>query len=447
MAVLTAIPDFVLRQLFRLIVLLFQSTFLRLLLASSLFPVYCFVQTLSLLPSIVAGLPSLLTTRGRTSLVVKADAYRKHEQEIATGQYDGTYRFSPANVLRWDGRISWDVDRAAVDICGISARVVHAKSTRQAARPLIMLHGNPSWSYIWRDMIPDLAAAGYEVFAVDWLGHGTSDKPLRAAEITFELHMHTLRTVIDRFDLHEFYIAAHDWGGCVALCTIPTLPAERRCEGLFLLNTFLPPRPTDISLHYYLLYWIWFFSTGVMGPLLPESAVLRFMAPNLSVASARVYSEPYRQSMFKTKASIGRFSHLVPGLPDWIYSLRQTNTWRLIEGLLGPEHLTNVNAQALLAGRNEWVRQWWSGHGDGKTPTTRNAPEAVMILFGRDDPLLPEFKHVLENTIRVGQVVQAAEDGWLSGAGHYPFEQKPKEITHCLTQLPEIVKGGPSAVE
>lgn len=80
---------------------------------------------------------------------------------------------------------------------------------------------------------------------------------------------------------------------------------------LFLLNTFPPPSPHDISLHYYLLYWIWFFSTGILGPLLSDSLVLRFMAPNITATVAERYSTPYLQNPTKAKASINRFAHIV----------------------------------------------------------------------------------------------------------------------------------------
>ncbi|KIW54163.1 hypothetical protein PV05_06543 [Exophiala xenobiotica] len=434
----TTLQGLVLEQLFVAINILAKSTILRLLLALYLLPIYCFTKAISVLPSLISQFPLLLTRRGREKLLTRADVYRRHEQDIAAKQHDGTYRFSPASVLWWNGRTSWNMNRLVIEVCGINARVVHAESkptTPTKLKPLILLHGNPSWSYIWRDIIPDLTAAGYEVFAIDWLGHGTSDKPLNVSEISFELHMHTLRRVIEQLDLNEFYIAAHDWGGCIALCTIPTLPAERHCKGLFLLNTFLPPRPHDITLHYYLLYWTWFFSTGICGPLLPDSFVLRFMAPNMSDKALQVYSQPYAQSPFNTKTSINRFSHIVPGLPDCIYGLRQTHIWRTIEGLLGPEHFINLNAQAWLANRDQEVREWWSSSGDDKAAA--RAPESVMILFGRDDPLLPEFKNVLERSIRVSRVLQGGEAGWLPGAGHYPMEQKPKEIAHCLVQLLE----------
>ncbi|KAK5038129.1 hypothetical protein LTS07_001598 [Exophiala sideris] len=409
----TALEDVALRQLFWTLTTLLHSTLLRLLLAINLLPVYCLRQVISVLPIATRRLPLLLTRQGRGRLISQTEQYRTYEEEIAAKQHDGSYRFTPANVLPWNGKTSWPVNRNVVEVCGIKVRVTHTKpkTTSDKAKTIVLLHGNPSWSYIWRRIIRHLTAVGYEVFAIDWLGHGTSDKPVNAPEISFELHMHTLRRVIEQFDLHDFYIAAHDWGG------------------------FFPARPSDISMHYYLLYWIWFFSTGILGPLLPDSFVLRFMAPNISVKTARAYSAPYSQSMFKTKASIGRFSHIVPALPDWIYDIRSTDSWRVIEGWLGPEHFTNLNAQASLAERNRHVRGWWAGEFDDKN--SRNAPEKVMILFGREDPLLPEFKPVLEQYIGVSRVVRPADGGWLPGAGHYPMEQKPKEIACCIAELSE----------
>ncbi len=62
-------------------------------------------------------------------------------------------------------------------------------------------------------MIPDLVESGHEVFALHWLGHGASDKPVSPASINFELHMRTLMHFIEQFNLRGCYIVAHDWGG------------------------------------------------------------------------------------------------------------------------------------------------------------------------------------------------------------------------------------------
>ena len=341
-----SIRDYFLRPAFSLCVLLFKITYLRLVIALVLFPFYCARKAVSVLPNVLENAHFLFSADGRAQLYCMSDAYRRKDVETASEQYQGTYRFPPGKYLPWDDRSAQVMERVEIDVCGIKARVVHAKPLvlDRDSKQLVMVHGNPSWGYIWRNIIPALNAAGHELFSIDWLGHGASDKPTDPRDISFELHMQTLLAVIRHFYLHDFYIAAHDWGGCVVLCTVPLFPSEHKCAGLFLLNTFLPPRPRDISLHYYLLYWIWFYSTGIFGPLLPESLVLRFMASNVTKTIAEGYSVPYQQSTTKTKASINRFAHLVPGIPDWILTQRSGFLWRMMEGLSGPEHFTNINA-------------------------------------------------------------------------------------------------------
>lgn len=417
----------------------------------------------------------LFSSDGRSQLRQAADSYRQKEQRIAAEQYDGTYRFARENVLEWDKNLLWNPDWVEIEVCDIRARITHTKSPvpGNGSKKIILVHGNPSWGYIWRNITPSLTAAGHEVFSIDWLGHGVSDKPLSPREISIELHMHTLIKLVRHFDLHDFYIAAHDWGGCVVLCTLPAFPAEHKCAGLVLLNTFFPARPRDISLHYYLLYCeflhpiillhsessnnttdqttcagIWFFSTGILGSRLPDNLILRFMAPNLTTRICDGYSTPFRQHPSQSKASINRFAHIVPGTPDLILAQRQRPAWRMLEGLVGPEHFT-INAQAALACRDVQVRKWWCGEtlkdgcGNGKVrfdpdmDRVRSAPGRVLILFGRDDPLLPGFRRVLVDTIKVSRLVQNDEGGWIDGAGHYPMEQKPELIARSINEFLE----------
>ena len=62
----------------------------------------------------------------------------------------------------------------------------------------------------------------------------------------------------------------------------------------------------------------------------------------------------------------------------------------------------------------------------------RSAPEQVMVGFGQDDPLLPEFRQILAHTIKVSKVVSSPHGDWISAAGHYPMEQKPELIAQSI---------------
>ncbi|KIY02770.1 uncharacterized protein Z520_01235 [Fonsecaea multimorphosa CBS 102226] len=425
------VTDLFLQPFFTLSRRFTQYTLVRLSFVIFLLPVYFYCQIFSALPTIIRNFVRLFSTAGRRRLRNASDVCRREERHIAEQQWHDTYQFPKAAVISGsDSAKRWKTPLVCVSVCGISVRVAHAKpvSSSPDRKQILLLHGNPSWSFIWRDIIQPLTESGHEVFAVDWLGHGASDKPTSVREISFELHMRTLLNVIEKLNLKDFYIAAHDWGGCVALCTIPHFPASHRCEGLLLLNSFLPARPSDITLHSYLLYVLWFLSTGILGPLLPESMVMRFMAPNITSTIARAYSWPYDSTPMSAKASINRFSHIVPGLPDFILNLRSTYLWRLIEGLLGPERFTNITAQARLADRDRAVRDWWFGarssshshaevisredvssesdllttvNGTTSSPQAAIPPKNVFVVFGPDDPLLPDFKCILEKSIKV----------------------------------------------
>ncbi len=225
---------------------------------------------------------------------------------------------------------------------------------------------------------------------------------------------------------------------CIALCTLSLLPAKT-CSGLFLLNTFFPPRPSDISIYYYLLYIIWFLSTGIFDGYLPDSVVMRFMAPSITQKIASGYSAPFSTGPI-AKASVGRFAHIVPGLPDFVLYLRNYWLWLLLEGLVGSERFTNINAQARLAERNVAVRRWWgaSSSGCGDEDGGKRQLPKVAIVFGEDDPLLREFRDVLSSGIS-----RHVQDGdvsgiWVSSAGHYPVEERPEEIAGLVQRFIDI---------
>src|SRR6185369_6877555 len=115
---------------------------------------------------------------------------------------------------------------------------VHYLDEGKGSRTLLCLHGEPTWSYLYRKMIPPFVAAGYRVIAADFLGFGRSDKPEDEGFYTFEMHRNFLLHVIEKLQLKNIALAVQDWGGLLGL----TLPMDmpERFERLLIMNTALP---------------------------------------------------------------------------------------------------------------------------------------------------------------------------------------------------------------
>ena len=101
----------------------------------------------------------------------------------------------------------------------------------------LCLHGEPSWSYLYRKFIPVFVAAGKRVIAPDWFGFGRSDKPIADGAYSFDFHRSTLTALIEALDLQRFVLVCQDWGGLLGL-TLPVTHAER-LTGLVVMNTAL----------------------------------------------------------------------------------------------------------------------------------------------------------------------------------------------------------------
>jgi pimeloyl-ACP methyl ester carboxylesterase len=108
-----------------------------------------------------------------------------------------------------------------------------------AAETVVLLHGEPSWSYLYRTMVPPLVAAGHRVVAPDLVGFGRSDKPAARTDYTYARHVEWLRTALfDRLDLSGITLFGQDWGGLVGLRLVAGHPG--RFRRVVVANTGLP---------------------------------------------------------------------------------------------------------------------------------------------------------------------------------------------------------------
>lgn len=174
-------------------------------------------------------------------------------------------------------------------------------------RVFLCLHGEPTWSYLYRRMIPPFVASGARVVAPDFLGFGRSDKPVEESFYTFDRHRTFLLEFIERLDLTRVTLVVQDWGGLLGL----TLPMEmpERFERLLVMNTALGTGDAPLSEGF--LAWRAYVNKT---PDLPCGKLMQRTCPHLTPAEADAYDAPYPD--LASKAGARAFPNLVPDRPD-----------------------------------------------------------------------------------------------------------------------------------
>jgi tRNA(adenine34) deaminase len=176
-----------------------------------------------------------------------------------------------------------------------------------ARRTWLCLHGNPSWSYLYRRMIPVFLAAGDRIVAPDLIGFGRSDKPKKEGAHSFTWHRQVLVEFVERLDLQNVVLVVQDWGGLLGL----TLPMEEpsRYEGLLVMNTALGTGDTPLPAGF--LAWREWVAKN------PEFAVGRLMSrgnPHLGSEECAAYDAPFGERGHR--AALRAFPPMVPDTPD-----------------------------------------------------------------------------------------------------------------------------------
>jgi len=178
---------------------------------------------------------------------------------------------------------------------------------RDAARTFLCLHGQPTWSYLYRHMIPAFAASGARVVAPDLFGFGRSDKPVDEAWYAFTRHRDSLLAFVEALDLRGVTLVVQDWGGLLGL----TLPMDmpERFEQLLVMNTALGTGNAPLS-EGFLAWRAW----ANKNPDMDVAKLMKRSCPHLSDAEAAAYAAPYPDANYK--GGVRRFPNLVPERPD-----------------------------------------------------------------------------------------------------------------------------------
>jgi haloalkane dehalogenase len=195
------------------------------------------------------------------------------------------------------------------DLKGLEGLRMHyvAAGPRDADNVFLCLHGEPTWSYLYRKMIPVFTAAGHRVVAPDMFGFGRSDKPVDDAVYTFDFHRNALMAFIERMDLKNITLVCQDWGGILGL-TLPMDMPERFAR-LLAMNTTLGTG--DVQLSQGFRDWrAWVRQ----NPDLAAGRLMKLTCPHLSEAECAAYDAPFPDSTYK--AGVRRFPEIVPDRLD-----------------------------------------------------------------------------------------------------------------------------------
>jgi haloalkane dehalogenase len=219
------------------------------------------------------------------------------------------YNFAP-NYLQVD------------DSEGGELRVHYLDEGQAGADPVLLMHGEPSWSFLYRKMIPILVEAGHRVIAPDLIGFGRSDKPTRRSDYTYQRHVDWMRSVMEQLDLSRITLVCQDWGGLIGL----RLAAEHpdRFARIVAANTMLPTGDHDLGEAF--LKWR-AFSQEV--PEFPTSGIIRgATTTELCDDVLRGYDAPFPDESYKEGAR--QFPTLVPATPDDPAAPANRAAWKVL---------------------------------------------------------------------------------------------------------------------
>ena len=192
---------------------------------------------------------------------------------------------------------------------------------RDARHTFLCLHGEPTWCYLYRRMIPVFTAAGGRVVAPDFAGFGRSDKPEEDETYGFHFHRRMLLAFIERLDLKDITLVVQDWGGLLGL----TLPMEmpERFSRLIVMNTALATgaAPSD--------GFVQWRAYVAANPDLAVGKLMKRSCPHLTEAEAAAYDAPFPDVTYK--AGVRRFPAMVmtdPGMEGADVSRKAARFWR-----------------------------------------------------------------------------------------------------------------------
>lgn len=232
---------------------------------------------------------------------------------------------------------------------------------------MLLLHGEPSWSYLYRHMIPTLVAAGHRVVVPDLVGFGRSDKPTETSDYTYARHVAWMsEALLERLDLSDITLFAQDWGGLVGLRLVAAAPD--RFARVAVGNTGLPTGHATPPKSF--LDWQRFSQESPVFPIgnIIDGATLTSLSDGVIAA----YEAPFPDDSYKAGARI--FPSLVPTSPDDPASAENVAAWEVLSQFERPWLTCFSDSDPITAGGDAvFVR---------KVPGARGQPHITIENAG-----------------------------------------------------------------
>ncbi len=269
------------------------------------------------------------------------------------------------------------------DSDGTALRIHYLDEGPRDANPVLLMHGEPSWSFLYRKIVANLAARGHRVVAPDLVGFGRSDKPAEQLDYTFERHVRWMSDWLVATRLTDITLFCQDWGGLIGLRLVAAFP--EKFARVVVANTGLP---TGEGFSAAFQQWLE-FSQSI--PVLPVGQIVGMGCKRgLSEAEKAAYDAPFPDESFKTGAR--RFPALVPITPQHGSVAENKAAWKVLENFRKPFLTAFSDSDPVTKGGEQIFQQ--------RVPGTKGQ------------------KHVT-----------------ITGAGHFLQEDKPDEIADLLHEF------------
>jgi haloalkane dehalogenase len=276
----------------------------------------------------------------------------------------------------------YDFEPHYAEVDGI--RIHYVDEGPRDAEPVLLLHGEPSWCYLYRKMVPIITAAGLRAVAPDLVGFGRSDKPAQREDYTYQRHVDWMTGLLNQLDLQRATLVGQDWGGLIGLRLVAE--NEGRFARVVAANTFLPTGDRNPGEAF--LRWQEFSQKA------PEFHVGRIIqggtVTELAEDVVAAYDAPFPDDSFKAGAR--QFPTLVPTKPDDPAASANRKAWEVLQ---------------------RWEKPFLCAFSDGD-PITRGADRVFLSQ-------VPGTKGQPHTTI--------------AGGGHFLQEDKGEELAKVIVDF------------